>query len=843
MDEKLKASPDTTERNAPPAAEETDGKLSPKERKQRWKEAKKLCKERRKEAYRYAPGPVRVWNLYLKKPVTALFVALVLLSLLLPVVSMVMDGVVYPAISGFVMETIHKPLSPKDEEKVYELSPMDEEGASRISALGSVDAKDTWTICVYLVGADLEDFHENDLSALTSVQTNKEKEQIYQRKSEATRAQLELFTSELKQNGLELPAFFYYPQRPVASSSVVTEDVVVAQYPGCASTDIGEMTSGVWSDNISIVLQTGGARRWSNQLVNPNRTQRFLYRGGEITEVENLPLQKSFEPDTLADFLRFCRDEYPSDHQMLILWNHGGGPFGYGQDSIYGDIMSLKDIRAALESVYAPNPDKPAFDIIGFDACLMSTLEVTHALDGFASYYALSEESEPGDGWDYAPWLQAMSDDPTLHPAQIVQKIADSYTYSYMAQNINFPFHTNDVTFSALDAKKCEELYDAYCALCRTLLIDAAKDIGALSEIGRCGAKATHYCGASYDVYNMVDLGNYVDNLSAAYPKECEEIKRLIGEAVLYHRENGALSDSQGIAVYLPTDVNSMNGLLFYLNYIYTVSEDENIRALYYYKQAGCLNDELKEYVAGLTDREPQVLDTKPFDAFSRSEPEPDDGGFLIPVDAKLQSMIVNYEFGVGCYDEDSDSVINYGVDERVSFDGNGHLRGSFDGTWPCIDGVPLETEIVSSTPSAVEYRARVKYDGKLSYLIFSEDKNSGELSFNGVREIPEEDAGINFLLNTRSIEELQEGKKIVPVYTTTHFSDNSVENTDGKSVRFSRNTKLTRELLPKGYYLCVAVISDQRGDSYYSNVVSASVAGNGVREWSLDSRFLGRAY
>ena len=66
------------------------------------------------------------------------------------------------------------------------------------------------------------------------------------------------------------------------------------------------MTAGTWGDNISIVIQTGGATRWSNQMVNPNRTQRFLYRSGEFREVANLALKPPSEPETLADFLRFC---------------------------------------------------------------------------------------------------------------------------------------------------------------------------------------------------------------------------------------------------------------------------------------------------------------------------------------------------------------------------------------------------------------------------------------------------------------------------------------------------------------------------------------------------------
>lgn len=199
----------------------------------------------------------------------------------------------------------------------------------------------------------------------------------------------------------------------------MTKDVIVATRPGAASTDLDEMTAETWSDNIRIVIQTGGARRWSNQMINPNRTQRFLYESGRFSRVADLPLQPSYESQTLADFLTFCKDEYPADHSILVLWDHGGGPFGYGNDSIYDGQFTLADIRQVLESVYGPDSKDKAFDIIGFDACLMSTLEVTHALDGFADYYVLSEEIEPGDGWDYTPWLRAMTNDPTMSPAAV----------------------------------------------------------------------------------------------------------------------------------------------------------------------------------------------------------------------------------------------------------------------------------------------------------------------------------------------------------------------------------------------------------------------------------------
>jgi hypothetical protein len=277
-------------------------------------------------------------------------------------------------------------------------------------------------------------------------------------------------------------------------------------------------------------------------------------------------------------------------------------------DSIYGGMFSLKDIRAALESVYQPDAEKPAFDIIGFDACLMSCLEVTKTLDGFADYYCLSEESIPGDGWDYAPWLQAMSDDPTMSPAKVCREIADSYTDYYMIQNINVPLFENNVTFAVLDAHKTGELYEAYGELAKAQLKDAVSDLGTLAEIGRCGRKATRYGDTAANVFNTADLGNYVDYMVDSYPDECAKIKELLGETVLYHRDSGALCDSTGIAVYLPTEVNTLSGLSYYLDYIYNISEDDNVRALYYYKQAGCLNKELKKQVKTLLERSEKKL-------------------------------------------------------------------------------------------------------------------------------------------------------------------------------------------------------------------------------------------
>ena len=824
-------------------SENMTGRQQRKEKRQRWKAAKKKRREKLKRQYKDAPFPTRLWALYLKKPFKVLFVLAVIavfgVNYILPAA---MEGLN----AGLV--TIYRSTknNPVDDEVIQELSPLDEAGAKRIEKAAPVDKKDTWTICVYLVGSNLEDDDEDDLSPLTNMQIRDRKDEVNSKTRDQFTSTLSSFEETLGENHLEMPEYFYYPEKPIASSTVMTEDVVVAENPGCASTDIGEMTSGVWSDNIRIVMQTGGAKRWSNQLINPNRTQRFLYHKGKFSEIENLALQPSYEPDTLAEFVDYCNKEYPADHTMLILWDHGGGAFGYGNDSIIGGSMSLSDIRTALAQVYEPDRKHPAFDIIGFDACLMSSLEVVHALDGFADYYAVSEETEPGDGWDYGPWLQAMTDDPAMSPAKVCQEIADSYTDYYMTENANVGliFPTMDVTFSVLDAKKCAKLYDAYCDLAKAQLKKSAGDMSVLAEIGRCANQTTHYVASMYDVYNTIDLGGYADLLSDSFPDECARIKKCLKDAVLYHRENGSLADSQGISVYVPGSIRTFKGLTFFMTYLNSVVEDENIEALYRYRVGGCLGDEQKAYLATLTDDEPGVLDTKPFRKFGSMEPVTGEDGFTIPLKTELKDMVEGCELEIGVYDEEEKTITYYGRDALAAPDEKGNLSCSFDGKWFTLQGQPLSVEVASSNDTAVEYRSRVLYNANPSYLVFSCEKETGECTIKGIRKIPdEEDDGINYLIDTRAMEEVMAGSKITPIYTVGNLETAEEEEKQGESITFKRSTTIQCRGLPDGQYLGSAVISDIRGDSYYSAVVSHTVSGGNVTGREINDEFVGLNY
>ena len=135
-------------------------------------------------------------------------------------------------------------------------------------------------------------------------------------------------------------------------------------------------------------------------------------------------------------------------------------------------------------------------------------------------------------------------------------------------------------------------------------------------------------------------------------------------------------------------------------------------------------------------------------------------------------------------------------------------------------------------------------YNANPSYLVFSCEKETGECTIKGIRKIPdEEDDGINYLIDTRAMEEVMAGSKITPIYTVGNLETAEEEEKQGESITFKRSTTIQRRGLPDGQYLGSAVISDIRGDSYYSAVVSHTVSGGNVTGREINDEFVGLNY
>ena len=85
-------------------------------------------------------------------------------------------------------------------------------------------------------------------------------------------------------------------------------------------------------------------------------------------------------------------------------------------DELYGyDSLSLAEIYDAFDSVYELSEENPPLELVGFDACLMATVDTANAFSDIARYMVASEETEPGNGWYYTGWVQALADNPQMN--------------------------------------------------------------------------------------------------------------------------------------------------------------------------------------------------------------------------------------------------------------------------------------------------------------------------------------------------------------------------------------------------------------------------------------------
>ena len=804
------------------------------------KEKRKMKRASLKEEYANAPVLTRFFHVNAHRIIVTLVWAVVVLS----VVGFVTD-------EDFIAGEIFKHLDRVDakdvpNEEIYALSPIDEDGAKRISALPENGADDTWTFCVYLVGANLEDMGENDLSSYVYMITNDIASENTAISKGRLYENLDRYATEVNENGLDLPEYLYKIDKPVASSSTVREEVVVANRKGAASKDISEMLANELPDNITIVLQTGGATRWSNTLVNPNKTQRFVIKDGIMSEVESLHIQDSCNPDTLSDFISYCADNYESDHMGLILWDHGGGVTGFGNDSIFGSGMTLADLQKAISKPLKKDVNDPYFDIIGFDACLMASTEVASAFDGYGRYLAASEEVEPGEGWNYSVWLKTLAENPTMNEAAVCREIADSYMDFYMKRNLDFmtkKFLGNTVvTFSVTDIHKAAILNEAYERMNRELLKIAVDDKSVLTDMSRAASKTMRYSEENYDYFNTIDLGTYVDYLSEIYPDECEEVRKLLREAVVYKRANSYLKDSQGLSIYFPVSMGESYGLNIFTDYIYNISNNKCTNALYYYKVAGCLNDELQEVVLDATGKSLPVLNTQLFYDYQRIEPTINDDEIVIDIGEDLLKSIQDEYLEIACYDEVLEKITYYGTDDCCDFDEEGNIVVDVDGQWFALDGSLLKADISFSTDETSTYVTKVIHNDVLSLMTFTFDNNTEEIVINSVSKMPGQADGEydpSFRINT----ELMPGDTIIPVLTEQDASGQESTDVEGKKVKYKASTKIELINLPEGDYVQSVVVKDMRGDTYYSPVVEAHFKNGKASDLKVSPEFVGKSY
>ncbi|HHV29988.1 MAG TPA: peptidase C11 [Clostridium sp.] len=318
---------------------------------------------------------------------------------------------------------------------------------------------------------------------------------------------------------------------------------------GMATADLQEMLNAEISDNVNIIVETGGTLKWQNKTINSKTNQRYKVTKNGLKLIEdNLGKKSMVDPDTLSDFIKYCKANYPSDRYMLILWDHGGGSIsGYGYDQHYpNNTMKLDEIATALKKGGC------VFDLIGFDACLMATLEAAIVLEPYADYMIASEEVEPGIGWYYTGWITSLSKNTSIETIDLGKKLIDDYV-----KEVKVKTPSSQATLSLIDLAELKGTIPPSFS-------KFAKSIGTLVNKNEyktvSNARANTKEFAKSSKINQIDLIHFADNLGT---DEGKALAKALRGCIKYNRTSKNITNAYGLSIFFPYgNLSKMNSML-----------------------------------------------------------------------------------------------------------------------------------------------------------------------------------------------------------------------------------------------------------------------------------------
>ena len=308
---------------------------------------------------------------------------------------------------------------------------------------------------------------------------------------------------------------------------------------GMATSDLKEMASASIADNVNVLVYTGGCTRWRNDVVSSSVNQIYQVGGGGLRRlVDNDGNRAMTDPATLSRFIKWCAKNYPANRNELIFWDHGSGSLsGYGYDQKHSreGSMDLSEIRDAVRS------GGVKFDFIGFDACLMATVENALALSDYADYLIASEETEPGTGWYYTNWLSDLSADTGMATTLLGREIIDDFI-----DMSNRQVRGQSTTLSLVDlaelANTFPEKFSAFS--------DSASDLIRNKEfktVSTARNSAREFAvTAKVDQVDLTDMAWKIGN------EESMELVRALLGAIKYNRTSSSMCNSYGLSIYFP---------------------------------------------------------------------------------------------------------------------------------------------------------------------------------------------------------------------------------------------------------------------------------------------------
>jgi len=590
---------------------------------------------------------------------------------------------------------------------------------------------------------------------------------------------------------------------------------------GLATDDLLELLDVDLPENVKIVIQTGGTSLWQNNTVDENYSERYVYDQDGLTLISQDEVANMGDPNTLADFLTFADSSYKADRRAILFWNHGGGTVGgvaYDEQYDY-DSLSLGEMYMAFSEVFELSENNPPFELIGFDTCLMATIDAAFTFCDVAKYMVASEEMMPGNGWDYTGWLSALGNNPSMNGLELGTVMFDTYLESSLEEGT-----ASESTMSVMNLSNVWPLLYAYDNLGKEALTIAAAEPAFFSELGRSALAAENYGGNTKEqgYSNMVDLGSFVKNAQNIFSEDIiDAVLASIEDCVEYKVNGNYRCEAMGVSCFYSYDGNYDN----YREFV-DVGFSTSFKYLYEYRLNGVLSDEGMEYIglAGYDNATVPAFDISLLDDYPLFVDE--ESCAVLNIGGENAEMLTSVYFILYYVDEDADYMINLGRDNDIDGDWpTGYFRDNFRGVWGSIEENFVYMDISIEGDGYNVYSVPVLLNEEDCYLSVVYDFLTEEWEILGARKSSDENG-----MTDKNLIHLKDGDEIVPIlYGASISGDDEFERIEGGAFTWRETAEFEEMDMGDGSFLMVYEMTDFGGNIAYSNFATFTVEGDDI--------------
>lgn len=580
---------------------------------------------------------------------------------------------------------------------------------------------------------------------------------------------------------------------------------------GFATIDLNEMMEVELPEDVTVVIQTGGVAVWQNDVMDPDKLQRWVYNSDGLSLIEEAETANMGDAQTLYEFLDFANTNYPADKVAVTFWNHGGGSVaGAAFDELHDmDSLDLAEMYQAFNEVWPADAANPALELVGFDTCLMATVDVAAVYQNFARYLVASEELEPGNGWLYSGWLSALAENPGMDGEDLGIAICDAYYEG--CEDVGTEGQT---TLSVTDLTKLTPLLEAYEAFGQEAFIAAAEDPSFFAQFGRAAVQSENYGGNTREqgYTNMVDLGHLARQTDSMFPS-AQEVCDALADCVVYQVNGPYRSEATGLSCYYSYsgDVDDFNG---YAN----VGVGLAFKQLYAYGLTGELGAGGEEYLASLDIEElPDVLTLADTDWDGAALDVNDEGAAFLTLGPEASDILAGIGFSLFYVDEENDQMLFLGTDNDMEADwDNGVFYDNFRGVWGAIDGHIVYMELSFEGDDYNLYSIPILLNDEEYNLQVAYDFSDQTWSILGATQ------GLDASgMASKELRLLSEGDVITTIWQMSSFSgDDDFEMYAVEELAVTAGTSFGEVSLPDGQYGMVFELRDSAGNYVYSDAV-----------------------